>query len=165
MASRTDFVSVVTDYWKNHGIYLWGGNGESTRKLTIGTIIDQENSAHNAARVLRHVADLIDKGYSLARSQAMDCSGLVVAALRQLGLIKPTDDYRARDLQKMCRPIELNKLKPGDLVFDKKEDATHCGVYDGFDITIEAQGRDAGITRNKLSAGRWIIGGRLKYFE
>lgn len=165
MASRTDFVNVVTEYWKNHSIYFWGGNGESTRKLTIGTIIDQESSAHNAARVLRHIADLIDKGYSLTCSQAMDCSGLVVAALRQLGLIKPTDDFRARDLQKMCRPIELNKLKYGDLVFDKQTEATHCGVYDGFDMTIEAQGRDVGVTRNKLSAGKWVIGGRLKYFE
>ena len=165
MANRTDFVSVVTDYWKNHGIYFWGGNGESTGGLKIGTIIDQESSAHNAARVLRHIADLIDKGYDLTRSQAMDCSGLVVAALRQLGLIGPKDDYRARDLQKMCKSVDLNKLKPGDLVFDKTENATHCGVYDGFDMTIEAQGRDVGVTRNKLSAGRWVIGGRLKYFE
>lgn len=165
MASKTDFVSVITDYWKYHSIYFWGGNGESTRKLTIGTIIDQENSAHNAARVLRHIADLIDKGYDLSRSHAMDCSGLVAAGLRQIGAIGPKDDFRARDLQKMCKPVDLNKLKPGDLVFDKTENATHCAVYDGFDMTIEAQGRDVGVTRNKLSAGKWAAGGRLKYFD
>lgn len=165
MATRDDFVSVVTDYWKFNSIYFWGGNGEGTITLRIGTIIEQENSAHNAARVLRHIADLVDKGHNLERSRAMDCSGLVVAALRELAIIRPNEDYRARDLQKMSKPVELNKLKPGDLVFDKRENATHCGVYDGFDMVIEAQGRDVGVTRSKLSSGRWAVGGRLKYFS
>ena len=165
MANRTDFVSVVTDYWKFNSIYFWGGNGEGTITLKIGTIIEQENSAHNAARVLRHIADLVDKGRNLERSRAVDCSGLVVAALRELGIIGQNEDYRARDLQKMSKPVELNKLKSGDLVFDKRENATHGGVYDGFDMVREALGRDVGVTRSKLSSGCWAVGGRLKYFS
>ena len=164
MAKGTDFVNVVTDYWKIHSIYFWGGNGEGTVTLRIETIIEQETSAHNAARVLRHIADLLDNGRNLERSRAMDCSGLVIAALRDLGVIGQNEDYRARDLQKMCKPVELNKLKPGDLVFDKRENATHCGVYDGFDMVIQAQGRDVGVTRTKLTADKWAVGGRLKYF-
>lgn len=165
MATGNDLVNVVTDYWKYNSIYFWGGNGEGTVTLRIGTIIEQETNAHNAARVLRHIADLVDNGRNLKRSRAMDCSGLVVAALRDLGVIRPDEDYRAKDLQKMCKPVELNKLKPGDLVFDKRENAGHCGVYDGFDMVIEAQGRDTGVTRTKLSSGKWAVGGRLKYFS
>lgn len=32
MANREEFCNAVTDIWKNHGVYLWGGNGEYTEK-------------------------------------------------------------------------------------------------------------------------------------
>ena len=165
MASRIDFCNVVTDIYKTHGVYVWGGNGEYLERLTVGKIHDMEDTDGNAARVFRFIAGCYDKGWNMTKSRCVDCSGLVIAGLRTIGAISANEDYRARDLQKMSKPIELNKLRPGDLVFNKMEAATHCGVYDGYDMVIEAMGRDKSITRTKLSSGKWVIGGSLKFFE
>lgn len=164
MATADEFVDGATMIWKNHGIYLWGGNGEYTKELRIKQIYSQEQSMHDAARVLRHIADLLDAGYDLSKSRAVDCSGLAVAILRDLKCIKSNEDYRARDLQKMSRNVLLAKLKPGDCVFNKESGATHMGIYAGYDMAIEAQGRDAGVVKRKLDQGKWVIGGRLPYF-
>ena len=164
-ATAEQFVDIVTDIWRNHGIYLWGGNGEKTESLKIKQIRSQEQSAHDSARLLRHIAELYDNGYDLSRSRAVDCSGLCIAALRDLQCIKSTEDYRARDLQKMSKKVELDKLKPGDCVYNKEEGATHMGIYTGYDMVVEAAGRDSGVVKRKLSAGKWVIGGRLPYIK
>lgn len=165
MATAADFVDGATIIWKNHGVYLWGGNGEYTKELKIKQIYSQEQSMHDAARVLKHIADLLDNGYDLFSSRAVDCSGLAIAVLRDLKCIKGTDDYRARDLQKMSKPIPLEKLKAGDCVFNKESGATHMGIYAGYDMVIEAKGRDDGVVKRKLDQGKWVIGGRLPYFK
>ena len=100
----------------------------------------------------------------MSKSKAVDCSGLCIAALRKIGAIKPSADYRARDLQAMCEKVKLKDLKAGDCVFNKTSGATHMGIFDGFKV-IEAQGRDVGVTRRDVPAGNWVIGGRLPYFK
>ena len=164
-ATAEQFVNIITDIWRNHGIYLWGGNGELTTSLTVKRIRAQEQSAHDAARVLNHIAELYDNGYDLSKSRAVDCSGLCIAALRDLQCIKSTEDYRARDLQKMSKAVSLDKLKMGDCVFNKEKDATHMGIYTGYDMVIQAFGRDVGVVKRKLSADKWVIGGRLPYIK
>ena len=165
MADITLFLREVENVYKNHGIYLWAGNGELTEGLKIGTIRKQDISLSNAARVLRYIAKCYDNGYSMKESRAFDCSGLVVYALRAVGAIKQTTDYRAKDLQKISATIVLKGLIAGDLVFNKPADASHVGIYMGEDIVIECQGRDVGVTRRKLSAGSWVCGGRLPFFK
>ena len=81
-----------------------------------------------------------------------------------MGAIKPSADYRARDLQAMCDKVPLKDLKAGDCVFNKSSGATHMGIFDG-DKVIEAQGRDVGVTRRNVSDGNWVTGGRLRYFK
>ena len=165
MADITLFLKEVENIYKNHGIYLWAGNGELTEGLKIGTIRKQESSLSNAARVLRYIAKCYDKGYSMKESRACDCSGLVVYALRACGAIKQTADYRAKDLQKISATVMLKELKAGDLVFNKAADASHVGVYMGNDAVIESQGRDAGVTVRALPVGGWVCGGRLPFFK
>lgn len=148
-----------------HGIYLWGGNGEPTESLTVAQIRAQETSLDNVARVLRFIASCYDKGYDMKKSRACDCSGTVVYILRKLGLIKPTADYRARDLQSMSEKVRLDKLKPADLVFNKTSGATHVGIYIGSNQVVEARGRDYGIVQRSLAAGSWVIGGKLPYIK
>ena len=108
---------------------------------------------------------LLDKGYDLDSSRAVDCSGLTIAILRDMGCIKATEDYRARDLQKMSKAIKLDRLKPGDCVYNKESGATHMGIYAGYDMVIEAKGRDDGVVKRLISQGSWIIGGRLPWLE
>lgn len=163
--TRMQFVDIATDIWKNHGIYLWSGNGEYTEKLTIGDIRMKESSKSEAARVLKHISDCYANDYNMTKSQAVDCSGLAIAILRQLKCIKSTDDYRARDLQAMCKAVNLTDLQEGDCVFNKKSGATHMGIYVGYDTVIEAKGRDYGVVKRKLSQGSWIVGGTLPYIK
>lgn len=165
MATAQAFVDGATIIWKNHGIYLWGGNGEYTKELRIKQIYSQEQSMHDAARVLRHIADLLDNGYDLFQSRAVDCSGLAIAVLRDLKCIKATEDYRARDLQKMSKAIPLDKLVIGDCVYNKETAATHMGIFVGYGMVIEAKGRDDGVVKRKLSQGSWVTGGRLPFFK
>ena len=162
MANAADFIKAVTNVYKNHGVYVWGGNGELLTK-SMNSIPAMETSSDNTARVFRYIALCYDKGFNMKNSRICDCSGLVVYALREIGAIKQTDDYRAKDLQKMSTAVRLSELKPGDLVFNKTSNASHVGIYDGK-MVIEAQGRDYGITRRELSEGSWNIGGRLELF-
>lgn len=164
MATREEFIAEAKALASDHGIYLWSGNGELTEGLTVGQIRAKE-STNNAARVFRFIAKCYDKEYDMKRSRACDCSGAVVYILRKLDLIKPTADYRARDLQAMCQKVRLDKLKPADLVFNKTTGATHVGIYIGSNTVIEAQGRDYGIVSRSLAAGSWVAGGQLPYFK
>lgn len=164
MAEIKEFVAAAYSVYENNGIYLWSGNGEPTEGLTIGKIRSVETSEYNAGRVLKHISDLYKKEEDLSLSKAVDCSGLVVYALRTCGAVSKNFDKTARGLQADSEAIPLDKLQLGDCVFNKKKNATHVGIYDG-ECVIEAQGRDVGVTRRSLSAGKWAIGGRLPYFK
>ena len=164
-ATREQFVDAANDIWKNHGVYLWGGNGEATALLSFGKIASIETSRHDAYRVMKHISELYDAGYDMSKSIAADCSGLIVKILRDLKCIPSTADYRARDLQNMCRKKSLDKLQPGDLVFNKEKTATHTGIYVGNLMVIEMQGRDRGCVKRKISEGAWVCGGSLPYIK
>lgn len=165
MATREEFVNAANIIWKNHGIYLWGGNGEPTPLLSFARIAAMETSRHDAYRVMKHIADLYDSGVDMSKSIAADCSGLIVKILRDLKCIPSTADYRARDLQAMCKKKSLDRLQPADLVFNKEKTATHTGIYAGNDMVIEMQGRDRGCVKRKISEGAWVCGGTLPYFK
>lgn len=165
MADRDEFCGVISDVWLNHGIYLWGGNGELTEKLTVGQIRKHETSEANAARVIRYIALCYDKDLDMSKSRAMDCSGLVIYGLRTVKAISSSEDYTAAQLQSKCKKIQLANLRPGDLVFNKASESSHVGVYAGYDMVIEARGRNYGVDKRTLQEGSWVIGGRLPYFN
>ena len=165
MATREEFVDAANIIWKNHGVYLWGGNGEPTPLLSFAKIAAMESSRHDACRVMKHIADLYDSGVDMSKSIAADCSGLIVKILRDLKCIPSTADYRARDLQAMCKKKSLIRLQPADLVFNKEKTATHTGIYVGNDMVVEMQGRDRGCVKRKISEGAWVCGGTLPYFK
>lgn len=104
-----------------------------------------ETSRHDAYRVMKHIADLYDSGVDMSKSVAAD--------------------YRARDLQAMCKKKSLDRLQPADLVFNKEKTATHTGIYAGDDMVIEMLGRDRGCVKRKISEGAWVCGGTLPYFK
>lgn len=175
MAKRSDLVELAQEAVQNNGVYIGTANGVSVLDLTIRDIFEMEKAYGRSAwrndikRDLNFIGKLIANGVSIEKALAGDCSGIIVAFLRQLGLIKPTADYAARHFQnpsyKLTKVVALTALKPGDLVFDKKSEATHVGIYLGDHKVFESRGRDYGMVIRDMSAGPWVIGGSFLWWE
>lgn len=173
MATREEYCNILEKMYNNHSIYVGGANGEKVRSMDLDKYRKCENIYggteeeinKNIARDLRFVAKCVENGYNMDDSQACDCSGLEVSALREAGIIGKNDDYRARDFQAMSDPVSLTDLLPGDFVFNKMNASSHMATYVGKDRVIESRGRDYGVVKRKLSAGSWVIGGRKDWFS
>jgi NlpC/P60 family/Bacterial dipeptidyl-peptidase Sh3 domain len=71
-----------------------------------------------------------------------DCSGLMQAAFRAVGIQLPRDAYQQ---EAFTKPIAISELEPGDLVFfGTPEKATHVGLYLGDGCYIHSSGKDKG---------------------
>ena len=145
------------------GIYVWGGNGEvltgtdEARRL----IETHETSEANKRRAMSLFKKRIGSGLTAVR--AFDCSGLVIWALREIGLRQP--DLSSRGLYALCRHIGERDLIPGDLVFHHDgERIVHVGVCVGNE-QVECRGRDVGVVSNRRKNGYWNRFGRLPAFE
>ena len=108
---------------------------------------------------------LCKEGCDLSKSRGGDCSGINVGAMRELGIIPTTADYRACEFQAAGTAVPLDALQLADFVFDKKKNATHMGTYIGDGYVIESKGRDVGVVKRKLSEGSWVVGGHLDWFD
>ena len=173
MATREEYCKILEKMYRAHSIYVGGANGEKVRNMDLADYQKCENIYggteneinRNIARDLRFVAKCVENGYNMDDSQACDCSGLEVSALREAGIIGKTDDYRARDFQAMSDPVPLDNLLPGDFVFNKINASSHMASYVGDGMVIESRGRDYGVVKRKVSAGNWVIGGRKDWFS
>jgi hypothetical protein len=101
-----------------------------------------------------------------------DCSGLMQAAFRSVGIQLPRDAYQQ---EAFVQPVVLADLIPGDLVFfGPAQKATHVGLYLGDGAYIHSSGQDIGrngigidaLSRDRHSISRayftqWRGGGRV----
>ena len=176
MATRQEFCDGMEEVYRNHGVYIGTANGEYTESLTVGRIHQMEKTYarrdskgkplwdSDTRRDFAYIGKCYEQGFDMSKSRAGDCSGIIVGVMRDLAIIGKTADYRAKDFQAKSTPVELKDLQNADLVFDKKKDAGHVGVfYDGF--IIESRGRDYGVTRRPLKDTNFVIGGRLDWFD
>ena len=175
MATRQDFCNEMNRMYENHGMYVGTGNGERTLDVA-GKFFEMEKNYGrrdksgnplwytDTARDYEYLAKCYRKGWNMENSQAADCSGAEVSALRKLGILKSTADYNCKMFLKVCKErgklVPIKNLQPGDLVFNKEVDPTHMATYVG-DGVVEFKGRDDGCVKRKVSAGGWAIGGRL----
>ena len=141
-------------------LYVWGAQGQT--EITEKWIRSRETSEANVQRVVAFWKELQAKGISPIA--AYDCSGLIMHYLQDMtGFYK--NDLSAAGLYRNCAPVRRSALEKGDLVFrDNGSKVHHVGVYLGDGTAIEAQGRDAGVTRRTLDAGGkgyWNRYGRL----
>lgn len=171
MATRSELVDKAKEAYNNHGVYIGTGNGVPVMDLTIRDIYEMEKAYGRPAwrndikRDLAFIGKQIADGVSLDKALAGDCSGIIVKFLRDLGLIKPTADYAARQMQStLTVPVDLQMLQPGDLVYDKTSQATHVGIYLGNNQTFESKGRDHGMIIRSVKEGPWVIGGCFKWW-
>ena len=90
-------------------------------------------------------------------STGFDCSGLVLYVYAQIGIQL---SHGATDQQRASRPVPLNALAPGDLVFyGNASYSYHVAIYVGGGRTIEAA-RTGTPVRYGIVGSAWI-GGRF----
>jgi cell wall-associated NlpC family hydrolase len=83
----------------------------------------------------------VGKAYSFGHAgpDAFDCSGLVFAAYRMIGLYLPHSTY---GLAQWGRPVQRSELRPGDLVFPS---TGHVGIYIGNGRMVHASTERGGV--------------------
>ena len=174
------FAAELEKQLDNHSAYLWGGSGQIVGKTTINEIVEAEMTSDepmtNAVRVLNHVGEMIKQGYRLNKAQFFDCSGLVIYVLNKLGLY--IGDNNADGLYYLGTSIDVNKARPGDLVFkgkkvtvydDKGKPAGtrlkmhHVGAVVDTDEVIECKGRNYGVVKSRLN--EWQYAAEYTWFE
>lgn len=147
---------------ENGSVYVWGGQGELIRKLTVEKLAKMENSSYNAGRVEAHIKDTLSKINS--KGKIYDCSGLVICSLIYAGVLPKGYDNTAFGLYKSFEKIPFNQIRPGDLAYkkDSSGDIVHVGLIVSATEIIEAKGRDYGVVLSKLNE-TWDLFNRPEY--
>ena len=133
---RDKFLEIIK--LKLNSGYVWGAQGNILTRKSFENYINKFGTKH-----------YYFNGYSALKwlnKEVFDCSGLIVYALQQLGLIN--NDYTAAGLYKLCKQITIYDLQPGDFVFNKK--FSHVGIYIGDNKVIHARSTYHGVVETNL---------------
>ncbi|GAA3281884.1 hypothetical protein GCM10020218_036090 [Dactylosporangium vinaceum] len=105
----------------------------------------------NSGGVVGFAMAQVGKGYSFGSTgpDRYDCSGLVVAAFRRLGISLPRS---TGGLAGMGRPVSRGELQPGDLVFPS---SGHVGIYIGGGRIVHASTERDGVKISPIYAFRF----------
>ena len=159
---RTDeFKEYLLEQVRNHRIYVWGAQGQKKPTITEAWIRKKEKNKRNADRAIRHWKKEVKAGYGDVL-RAFDCSGLGVYFFLKKDLID--HDVNAEGLRRMCREIDRDEVRTGDMAFRVSEGcAVHVGYAIDCDTLAEAKGRDDGVVLSRI--GKWSKYGRPSFFE
>jgi len=97
-----------------------------------------------AAAVVQFALAQVGKSYRAARTgpDSYDCSGLVLAAFRKVG-VSLTHYSRAQYQQ--TKRVSMSQMRPGDLVFYFGRGAHHVAIYVGNGKMVSASNPDDGV--------------------
>jgi cell wall-associated NlpC family hydrolase len=92
--------------------------------------------------------------YGGSTPRGFDCSGLVYYAYRRLGIRVPRSTMAQ---YRHARPVALNNLQPGDLVFFRRayHSVTHVGIYAGNARFIHAPSKGRVVSYDSLNDPYW----------
>ena len=96
--------------------YVWSGQGQKVKNLTVVKLANMENSGANAGRVAEFI---YNHRKSITKySKIFDCSGLVICALIYAGVLPEGYDDTANGLyhDKRFTPIAISDKQPGSLL-------------------------------------------------
>lgn len=130
--------------------YIWSGQGEKLKSLTVLKLCEMETSAENAQRVIEYIYN--NRVNFDSKTKVFDCSGLVCKALAYAGFVKSSFDSTANDLYLKYDKVPIGKRQRGDLIFkfNKAMIAIHVGIVFDDTYVIEAKGRDYGVVKSKI---------------
>ena len=143
--------------------YVWAGQGQKLKTITLEDLAAMETSGDNAGRVAKYVYNNRDR--ITKDSKIFDCSGFVICCLIYAGYLPKGYDSTADGLMKSnyFERVDFNRRQPGDLIFKcENHKAYHVGIvtHDGF--VAEARGRDYGVV-NRLQDAVWTECRRPRY--
>ncbi|MEV6295443.1 C40 family peptidase [Streptomyces sp. NPDC051896] len=123
----------------------------TTLASTDSTGTSTSTATGSAAAVISFVKAQIGKSYVLGASgpSAYDCSGLVQAAFKQIGVSLPRV---SQDQSTAGTQVSLSNLQPGDILYwGSAGSAYHVAVYVGDGMFVGAQNPSTGIVEKPLS--------------
>lgn len=147
---------------ENGSVYVWGGQGQLLRFLSVLQLAKMENSATNSGRVETHIKETLSKINSKAK--AFDCSGLIICALIYAKVLPKGYDDTASGLYNTFDKIPKSHAKAGDLAYkcDTSGAIVHVGMLISNTEIIEAKGRDYGVVVSHFG-DTWDFVNRPKY--
>ena len=163
-----EFIAYLRVQYENHGIYVWGAQGETGTTITEAWIkLMERKSATNAKRAIAYWQKQVQAGYGDVL-RAFDCSGLGMYFIQNLHRL--SGDRNAQGMRGLCKKINRSELRAGDWVFRISDDnAYHIGyVVDNEKHIIHARGRDHGVVSEYLNdngSGYWNGYGRPTVFD
>jgi cell wall-associated NlpC family hydrolase len=114
----------------------------------------QEPAGDGGTPVARAAVQLIGAPYHFggADLQGFDCSGLAVYAYERVGVEIPRT---AHEQQLAARPVTVDALSPGDLVFFRIHSlhVNHVGIYTGGGRFVHAPRSGETVSYGNLTAG------------
>ncbi|KOU38115.1 C40 family peptidase [Streptomyces sp. WM6378] len=117
---------------------------------STGTSFKASNATGSAATIVNFALAQVGKAYvsGATGSSAYDCSGLVQAAYRQIGVDLPrvSQDQSATGTQ-----VSLSNLQPGDILYwGGSGSAYHVAIYVGGGKFVGAQNPSTGVVERSL---------------
>jgi cell wall-associated NlpC family hydrolase len=134
-------------------VALLAGCSSAPRRedVPIPVVIEQgEETA--GTRVARTAAELVGVPYKWGGEtprEGFDCSGLVFYSYERVGLDVPRT---AAEQSAAARPVPVDSLRPGDLVFFRvlSSDIDHVGIYLGGGRFVHAPRKGRVVSASKL---------------
>ncbi|WP_433451859.1 C40 family peptidase [Streptomyces sp. CA-142005] len=123
----------------------------TTLAATDSTGTSTSTATGSAAAVLAFAKAQIGKSYVLGASgpNAWDCSSLVQAAFKQVGVSLPRV---SQDQSTAGTQVSLSNLQPGDILYwGSAGSAYHVAIYAGDGMFVGAQNPSTGIVEKPLS--------------
>ena len=106
--------------------------------------------------IVLYALGLIDTGYRFGGKNpdaGLDCSGMVSYVYGQAAGIRLAGS--AADIARKGRPVELSRLRPGDLVFfnTRNKPYSHVGIYIGDGRFVHAPNSSGRVRAESLKQG------------
>lgn len=107
-------------------------------------------------RVIKYALSKVGHRYSFgaAGPSSYDCSGLMMASYRQIGISLP---HYSRGQYSVSRRVSRGSLKPGDLVFFFGHGIKHVGMYIGHNQFVHASNYRYGVIVTSMSDPYYVM--------
>ncbi|MBU6245428.1 MAG: C40 family peptidase [Actinomycetales bacterium] len=122
-----------------------GGSGGGSESGSGGGAGGGSSAASGkAAQVVQFALAQVGKSYRAARTgpDSYDCSGLVLAAFRKVGV---SLTHYSRAQYEQTKRVSMSQMRPGDLVFYFGRGAHHVAIYVGNGKMVSASNPDDGV--------------------